>query len=234
MDLREAKATIRERLQLTETTLAESRQRALALESKEQRDIQRISSLELEVARLQGRESDTPQMMIRFQELNNSTVELKEQLAASREEFLETTRLLQEKSEENQHLDQCVKILEVELDEAKSELHKLTGEKSDCEAKAIAERERLRQQLCQTATLEEARLESNYKNQIQQLQQLKKAAENEAEEMKRHLEMLQVEKDVIEGVSSERLHALKELESARKQEVWLALEGSGNDKSHWS
>lgn len=219
MDLREAKATIRERLQATETALAETRQRALALESKEQFDLQRISSLELEVAKHQRKESDSPQMMIRFQELNIYNSELKDQVAASRQEVVEISRQFKEKYEENSNLDQRVKNLEYQLDKARVESNRLADERLAYEAKVVAETEQLRQQLAQAANFEEARLESNYKNQIQQLRQLKIAAEDEAKESKRHLEMLQVEKDVIEGVASERLQALHELEARKRQEV---------------
>lgn len=219
MDLREAKATIRERLQATETALAKTRQRALALESKEQLDIQRISSLELEVAKIQGRVSESPQLMIRFQELNIHNSELKDQVAASQQETLEISRQFKAKSDESSDLDQRVKNLEFQLDEARIETNKIADEKLAYEAKAVAETEQLRQQLSQAANCEEVRLESNYRNQIQQLRQMKTAAESESEERKRHLEMLQVEKDVIEGVASERLQALNELEAKKKQEV---------------
>lgn len=219
MDLREAKATIRERLQATETALAETRQRALALESKEQLDIKRISSLELDLAKLQSRDSESPQMMIRFQELDKHNSELKDEVAASRQEVLEISRQLNAKSDESSHLDQRVKNLEFQLDEASIEANKLTDERLAYEAKVVAEREQLRQQLSQAANAEEARLESNYRNQIQQLLQMKTAAESESEERKRHLEMLQVEKDVIEGVASGRLQALNELEAKKKQDV---------------
>ena len=219
MDLREAKATIRERLQATETSLAETRQRARALENKEQFDLQRISSLELEVAKNQRRESDSSQMMIRFQELNIYNSELKDQVAASRQEVVEISRQIKEKCEENTDLDQRVKNLECQLEEARRASDSFEDERLAYEAKFVEETEKLRQQLSQAANFEEARLENDYKNQIQQLRQLKTAAEDEAKESKRHLEMLQVEKDVIEGVASERLQALNELEARKGQEV---------------
>jgi hypothetical protein len=221
MDLREAKATIRERLQATETALAETKQRALALESKEQLDIQRISSLELEVAKLQRMESDSSQMVMRFQELNMHNAELKDQVAASRQEVLEITRHFKEKCEDHSNLDERLKKLVFQLEEARMASNKLKDERLAYEAKAVADTEQLRQQLSQAASFEQAKLESSYKNQLQQLRQLKAAAEKEAEERKRHLEMLQVEKDVIEGVAAERLQVLNELESKKKQEVCL-------------
>lgn len=219
MDLREAKAMIRERLQATETALAESRQRVLAFESKEKFDLQKISSLEVEVAKYQRREPDSSQFMIRFQELNIYNTELKDQVAASRQELVDISCQLKEKCEENSDLYQRAKNLEYQLDEARAESNKLVDERLAYEAKFAAETEKLRQQLSQAAHFEEARLESDYKNQIQQLRQLKTAAEDEAKETKRHLEMLQVEKDVVEGVASERLQALNELEAQKKQEV---------------
>lgn len=227
IDLREAKATIRERLQATETALAETRQRALGLESKEKFDLQRISSLELEVAKQHRRESDSSQMMIRFQELNIYNSELKDQVAALRQEVVKVSRQFKEKLEENSDLDQRIKNLGYQLDEARAEANQLVDEKLANEAKFVAETENLRQQLSQAANFEEARLESDYKNQIQQLRQLKSAAEDEAKERNRHLEMLQVEKDIIEGVASERLQALNELEARRKQEVCFYSSAEG-------
>lgn len=219
MDLREAKATIRERLQATETDLAETRQRALALENKEKSDIQRILSLQLEVGKLQRRESDSSQTVIRFQELNIHNSELKDQVAATRQEVIDISRQLKEKCEESSGLYQRVESLECYLSEARAESSKLVDERLAHEKNFIAETEKLRQQLSQAANFEEARLEGDFKNQIQQLRQLKTAAEDEAKESKRHLEMLQVEKDVIEGVACERLQALSELEAQKSQEV---------------
>lgn len=219
MDLREAKATIRERLQVTETVLAETRQRALALKSKEESDLQRISSLQLEVAKLHRRESDSSQTMIRFQEMTIYNSELKDQLAASRQEMIDISHQLKKKCEETSGLNQRVENLECHLNEARAECGKLVDERLAYEKNFIAETENLRQQLSQAANFEEARLESDFKNQIQQLRQLKTAADDEAKESKRHLEMLQVEKDIIEGVASERLQALNELEAQKRQEV---------------
>lgn len=219
MDLREAKATIRERLQATETVLAETRQRALALESKEKSDLQRIYSLQLEVGKLQKGESDSSQMMIRFQELNIYNSELKDQVAASRQEVVDISHQLKEKCEESSHLHRRVENLERYLSEARAESSKLVDERLAHEKNVIAETEKLRQQLSQAANFEEARLESDFKNQIQQLRQMRTAAEEETKEIKRHLEMLQVEKDVIEGVASERLQALNELEAQKTHEV---------------
>jgi chromosome segregation ATPase len=219
LDLREAKATIRERLQATETALAESRQRALALESKEQLHIQRISSLELEAAKYQTKESESPQLMIRFQELNIRNATLKDEVAMSRQEAVEANRQLEEKCKDSSDLDERLKSLESELDEARLEYNKLLDFRLACEAKSVADMETLRRELCEAASFEQAKLESNYQNQLQQLRQQKKVAEDEAEERKRYLEMLQVEKDVVEGVASERLQALNELESKETQEV---------------
>lgn len=227
MDLREAKATIRERLQATEIVLVETRQRALALESKEKSDLQRISSLQLEVAKLQRRESDSSQTMIRLQELNIFNSELKDQLAVSRQEAIDISRQLKETCEENSGLHQSVKNFEYQLNEARAESNKLVDERLAYERNFIAETEKLRQQLSQAANLEEARLESDFRNQIQQLRQLKTAAEDEAKESQRHLEMLKVEKDVVEGVASERLQALNELEAQRKHQVRLYVGAEG-------
>ena len=227
MDLREAKATIRERLQATETVLAETRQRALALESKEKSDLQRIYSLQLEVGKLQKGESDSSQVIIRFQELSIYNSELKNQVAASRQEVVDISHQLKEKCEESSDLYQRVENLERHLNEARAASSKLVDERLAHEKNFIAETEKLRQQLSQAANLEEARLESDFKNQIQQLRQMKTAAEEEAKEIKRHLEMLQVEKDVIEGVASERLQALNELEAQKKHEVRFDFYSAG-------
>lgn len=223
LDLREAKATIRERLQATETALAESRQRALALESKEQLHIQRISSLELEAAKAQTKELDSPQLMIRFQELNIRNAELKDEVAMSRQEVIEVRGHLEEKCKDKSDLEERLKGLGSQLDEARLESNKFLDYKLAYEAKAVAEMEKLRRELCEAASFAEAKLKSNYENQLQQLRQLKKVAEDEAEERKRHLEMLQVEKDVVESVASERLQALNELESRQTQEVSLMI-----------
>lgn len=221
MDLREAKATVRERLQATEVALAANRQRALDLENKENDNVQRISSLELELVKAQGRGSDSPQMMVRFQEVSTCNAELKDRVAASRQEVSELSRQLKGESEEHHKLDLWVENLERKLAEARAEVQKLADERSSFEAKALAEGDLLRQQLSQAASLEEARLESQYQNEIQQLRQLKMAAENEAKESKRHMDMLQVEKDVVESEARERLQAIKELETHKNQEVYV-------------
>lgn len=208
MDVREMKATVRERLQATESALVEARQHAITLEHKEQLHIQKISELELEVGRISTKISESPALISQIRELDNQNKDLQEQVATCHIQSNTLSEQLQQKVDDVSKLEACVKDLELHLANAHIESSTFEDKRIAYESQGVERLEQLRKQLSRSATLEQDRLEGNYLNQIKQLRQQKSMIEEKAEQWKRQLSRLQGEKDEIDIVAKERLHSL--------------------------
>lgn len=221
IDLREVKATIKERLQATETALAIARQQVMDLENHEQHHVRRILALETEVAVLQNKVLESPHNLIQFNELSDCNKRLQDEVTTSRTECSEISRKLQEQAGQTLTLQERLKDLLTQLDETRCKSVKIADEKSFNEAKAIADLEEMRHQVSRATSLEKAKLESNYINELQQVRQQKLAADDKAEKCKRHLDWLQAEKEESDSLAEQRMQLLQEAESQRKKEVTM-------------
>lgn len=200
LDVREAKATIRERLQATEASLTEARHRAMILENREQMHVQRISELRIEVTALHSRGSESPQMNLRIQELECRNQNLQEQNIALQNEKLSISEQLEKNAGEVTGLRTC-------LAEAQSQLEEAHTQKIVYERRAILQSDKMREQQITAATMELSKMEDNHQKELQQLQQSHDKAENKvkeelqvlttrAEQLKKQVERLQAEKAV--------------------------------------
>ena len=108
MDLREVKATIRERLQAAEAALVVVRQHTMGLESGERSNLRRISELEAEVMRLQATENELAQVVLRLEESETCNRDLERELANTRNETLSISELVGKKQEEIINLTGCL------------------------------------------------------------------------------------------------------------------------------
>lgn len=177
MDLREVKATIRERLLATEASLVEARQHVTALEQKEQFHLRRISELETGYARLQSKESELPQMSLQFQQAEARNQSLQEQLKNLRNEGSDMSKSLEQKIGEITDLTACLSEKKSRLEEAQTKTATFADQKAEYESQAAEQCEKIRKQLSQAANLQLEGLESKYLNQLRQLRQEKTAAE---------------------------------------------------------
>lgn len=223
MDLREVKATIRERLLATEASLVEARQHATALENKEQFHLRRISELETGYARLQSKESEIPQMRLQFQEAEARNQNLQEQLTKLRDEASGMSKSLEQKIEEITGFTACLSEVRSQLKEAQTKTATFADQKAEYESQAAEQRERMRKQLNQAASIQLEGLESKYLNQLKQLRQEKMTAEARADQQQ------------VAAESSDQNRAAAE---AKMEQVKLQLEklqtGIGSSQSYSS
>lgn len=128
MNLREVKATIRERLQAAEASLAVVRQHTIGLESGERTNLRRISELEAEVTRLQAKGNELGQVVLRLEESELCNLNLERKIDDARNETLATSESLGKKQEEITNLTgQLVKRAD-EISTLNTCLERKTGE----------------------------------------------------------------------------------------------------------
>lgn len=108
MDLREVKATIRERLQAAEAALAAVRQHTMGLESGERSNLRRISELEAEVMRLQAKGNELGQVVLRLEDSETCNRDLEREIVNTRNETLSISELVGKKQEEIINLTGCL------------------------------------------------------------------------------------------------------------------------------
>lgn len=183
MDLREVKATIRERLLATEASLVEARQHVTATENKELFHLRRISELEAEYAKLRSIESEMPQMRLQFQEAEARNQSLQEQLTNLRNEASGMSKSLEQKIEEVTGLTESLSEVRSHLEEAHKKTATFADQKAKYESQAAEQCEKIRKQLNQAASVQLEGVESKYLNQLKQLGQEKAAAEARAEQL---------------------------------------------------
>lgn len=217
MDLREVKATIRERLQSTEAALINARQRTVALETREKFHVQNIAALEASKTHIDASDSLQAESQIRELKSRNDTLQM--QVAEFRRVNLDTSEQLQQKLAEISELHLSETDLQSNLDEARKEAIILADERTIYESQAVAQAEQMRKNLSQAASSEQALLESRYMNQLQQLRQEKTVIEDRAEQRQRQLDRLQGEKDIADHLAEQRQQQLNDTEAERNQEV---------------
>ena len=108
MNLREVKATIRERLQAAEASLAVVRQHTIGLESRERSNLRRISELEAEVMRLQAKGNELGQVVLRLEESETCNRDLQREITNTRNETLSISESVGKKQEEITNLTGCL------------------------------------------------------------------------------------------------------------------------------
>lgn len=128
MNLREVKATIRERLQAAEASLAEVRQHTIGLESGERTNLRRISELEAEVTRLQAKGNELGQVVLRLEESELCNLNLERKIDDARNETLATSESLGKKQEEITNLTGYLVKRADEISTLNTCLEKKTGE----------------------------------------------------------------------------------------------------------
>lgn len=212
MDLREVKATIRERLLATEASLVEARQHVTALENKELFHLRRISELEAEHARLQSKESEVSQMRLQFQEANARNQMLQEQLTNVGNEASGMSKSLEQKTGEITGLTASLSKLKSQLEEAQTKTATFADQKVEYESQAAEQREKMRKQLNQAASLQLEGVESKYLNQLKQLRQEKAVVDARAEQLQMTVESSDQKRAAAEAKAEQVKLQLEELQ----------------------
>ena len=202
MELQEIKATIKERLRMTEAALAEARRDAITQGAKEQMLQQKLMKLEMEATTIRNGPPEIPQVNPRIEELESRNSELQAAMETSRLEALQVSEDLQRRIAE---LQTSADEAQTQRDKAMTEVANLNQERSTLAAEAEAQLEETRRQLAKAANIEQARLTGQHVNSVRQLRQQLEGLQARAAELR----PLQEEKDYIQARAEQdsRQHA---------------------------
>ena len=209
-DLREVRATVRERLQATESSLADARREIIALRLKDQEQSRRVVDLETDVAKAQSQFAEIPQAMLRIQELDSRNKDLQSEVVASRKDAAVFSDQLQQRSTEAKRMTERLVAVQEKFKAATEEKTRLKEEQSASERQAILEREKLRNELSSAASMQLASVESEHMNLIQQSKLEKVTVEEKLQKTARQNEMLKAEKEKAEEKIRQLQGLLKE------------------------
>ncbi len=208
-DLREVRTTVRERLQATESSLADARQEVIALRFKDQEQSRRIVDLETNAARAQSQPAETPLTLLRIQELDCQNRGLQSEIVTLRKEATDLSSQVHQSSTEAREVAERLATTQEQLEAAREETTRLREEKSTSERQAMFEREQLRKELSKTVNMQLASMQSKHMNVVQQLRLEKSPAEEKLKGVNRQVNMLKVEKQRLEKETAQSQTLLK-------------------------
>ena len=194
-ELREVKATIRERLQITESSLADARRGVETLRLRDQEQSQRIMALENVAARAKSPTAEASQALLRIQELDSRNRDLQTEIVTLSKEAAETSGQLQRHSVTAREMTEELATTQRQLETSREEVTRLREEISASEKKVIVEREQLRKELSKAANSQLAGMQSEHMNAIQQLKMEKSSAEDKLKSVTRDVNMLKAGKE---------------------------------------
>lgn len=223
-DLREMRATVRERLQATESSLADARREVMALQLRDQEQSKRIVALETVATRAQSQPADAPQSLLRIQELDSRNRDLRSEIVTSRKEAADLSGQLRQSSTDAKEVTERLVTTQKQLEAAYKETTRWREEKSTSERQAIFGREQLRKELSKAASMQLASMESEHMNAIKRLKLEKSPAEEKLKNVTRQVNMLKAEKEKSEKETSQ-LHALLKVAQSEKDDVIGARKG---------
>ncbi|MCJ1404571.1 hypothetical protein MMC11_007797 [Xylographa trunciseda] len=235
-DLREIKATMEQRAQTCETSLAESRQIIIGHQGKEQYLITEISTLKAELhllraqpienpakieylcqiesrnsdldARISDLEASNLDLESRNSDLESRYSDLETNLAKKQEELSQCEHQVHRLDEEVADKGKLIDGLTSRIDETKVTIRVLEQQKDGCEKQAKTKYESLRSQLLEAANVERTILNKENSSKVEKLRQQKTTADNKT---------AKVEEEVA------RLRAGMEIESKRSGELQAEL-----------
>lgn len=225
MDLREVKATLRERLQATETALREARIEVVALQRENREQSHKIVAHETERARLQ-QPVDNSLILLHFQEVDSRNRDLHRELEKIQTEAASISTQLQQRTEDAQRLDECLIDTQVQLQEARHETEVLRNEKLEYEKKAHQECEDLRTKLLNDASRELEVVKADHQSQMQQLR-VRKSPDDKYSNATKQCVTLRLEKDKLEKQASQLKASLDEMQKERQVEVCAFIRFTG-------
>ena len=194
-DLREVKSTIRERLQTTESSLADARREVETLRLRDQEQSRRIFALENVAARAKSPTTEASQALLRIQELDSRNRDLQTDIANLNKEATENSGQLQRNSVTAREMTERLATTQRQLETSREEVTRLREEMSASEKKVIVEREQLRKELSKAANSQLAGMQSEHMNAIQQLRLEKSPVEDKLKSVTREVNMLKAGKE---------------------------------------
>lgn len=218
-DLREMRATIRERLQATESSLADARREVVTLRHKDQEQSQRIVSLEAEMVRARSKPAENPQPLLRIQELDFRNKDLQSEIAVLKKKAADLSSQVQQSSIESEGMAKRLANAEEKLKDAHEETARSAEEKSACERQAALDRENLRKDLSDASNMQLASMQSEHMNTIQRLKLEKSPIEEELNDTVEQVKILRGEKETIEKGTSKLQAMLRDAQNEKEAVV---------------
>lgn len=218
-DLREVRATIRERLQATESSLADARREVVTLRQKDQEQSQRVVVLEAEVVRARSKPAENPQPLLRIQELDFRNKDLQSEIAILRKKAADLSSQIQQSSIESKEMAERLANAQEKLKAALEGTARLVEEKSACERQAALDRENLRKHLSDAASMQLASMQSEHMNAIQLLRLEKSPIEDKLNDAMQQVKMLRGEKEKVEKETSKLQAMLKDAQNEKEAVV---------------
>ena len=212
-DLREVKATVRERLQATESSLADARREVVALQLKDQEQSRKIVALEIVAARAQSPPEESSQALLRIQELDSRNRDLQSDTATAKKEAANLSSQLQKSSASATELTERLTTTQRQLEATHEEMTRMREERSTSEREVMEEREQLRKELSKAVNMQLASMQSEHMNVIQQLKSEISPVEEKLKSVTRQVNTLKAEKEKSERETAQLQALLKGAQS---------------------
>ena len=232
MDLREVKATLRERLQATETALREARIEVVALQRENREQSHKIVSYEMEMAKPK-QPVDPFHILLRFQEVDSRNRDLHRELEKMQTEAASLSTQLQQRTEDAERLDERLIDTQVQLQEALHQTEVVRNEKLENEKQALQQCDDLRTKLLTDASRELEALRTDHQSQMQQLRVRKSPddkfsnATKQCVTLRSEKDRLETEKDRLEKQAGQLKASLDEMQKERQVEVRASVRFAG-------
>ena len=225
MDLREVKATLRERLEATETALREARIEVVALQRKDREQSHKIIAFETERAKPQ-QPVDNSHIILRLQEIDSRNRDLQRELEIMQTKAASLSTQVQQRTKDAERLDERLIDTQVQLQEARHETEVVRGEKLQFEKQARQQCEDLRTKLLEDASKELESVKADHQSQMQQLK-VRKSPDDKFTQATRQCVILRSEKDSLEKEASQLKASLDEMQKERQVEVRAQVHFAG-------
>ena len=218
-DLREVRATVRERLQASENSLTGARQEVVALRLKDQEQSRKIVALETDVAKAQSQPAEKPQALLRVQELDSRNKDLQSDITILRKEAEDLCRQLQQSSTETRDVTECLSAVQEKLETTREDTVRLQEENAAGERQAALEREQLRQDLSNAANMQLSSAQSEHMNVVQQLKLESSATEEKLKSVTMQIANIKAEKTKSEKENVRLQVLLREVQNDKEAEM---------------
>ena len=222
MDLREVKATLRERLQATETALREARIEVVALQRENREQSHKIVGYETEIAKPQ----QPLDILLRLQEVDSRNRDLHRELEKMQTEAASVSTQLQQRTKDAERLDERLIDTQVQLQEARHQTEVVRNEKLEYEKQAVQQRDDLRTKLLTDASRELEAVKTDHQSQMQQLR-VRKSPDDKFSNATKQCVTLRLEKDKLEKQAGQLKASMDEMQKERQVEVRASVRFAG-------
>ncbi|KAL9600265.1 MAG: hypothetical protein Q9219_003310 [cf. Caloplaca sp. 3 TL-2023] len=216
MGLREAKATLVERLQAIEMLFRESRDRAITLENREKTYLEKTTALETELNALRNQLHDSALVAVKLHEAEKEYTKMKEQLSVCRCQLETRNAQVEIHRRQASDLQDLLESTKIDLAEQQDKVAAVVSEKAAVERRAASREENVRAELSQICKDEVARSTEKFHNEIRGLRHQISATEDRVRAEKQKAEQLQTEISVGLENAKRKDHLANELQEEAK------------------